>query len=67
MTRQMSKRDFEKKVSSKPDIGHWEGKYWCGCRIRNYRKWLGVKKYGQEDKRDPEGHEESGEEGNEPA
>lgn len=32
----------------KGENAHWEGKYFCGCRIRNFRQWLGIKKYGHE-------------------
>jgi len=41
-------RELSKKKLTKPrkDCGHWEGKYWCNCRTRNIRKWLGVKRYG---------------------
>ena len=38
--KQMSKKDFIKKKPHRED-GHWEGKFWCDCRIRNRRKWLG--------------------------
>lgn len=44
----LSKKDLHKKKSTKEE-GHWEGKYWCYCRTRNYRKWLGIKKYGAEE------------------
>lgn len=46
--KQLSKKDFAKS-KPQPDEGHWEGKYWCNCRIRNKRKWLGMKKYGKVD------------------
>lgn len=45
--KQLSKKDHSKKKPT-DDEGHWEGKYWCNCRIRNYRLWLGKKKYGSE-------------------
>lgn len=43
----------KKKLKIREDCGHWEGKYWCNCRIRNIRKWLGVKLYGREEEMDP--------------
>jgi hypothetical protein len=35
--------------SAKPkkDHGHWEGKYWCDCKVKNYRKWLAKKLWGK--------------------
>jgi len=42
----LSKKDHNKKKPNRKEEGHWEGKYWCNCRIRNYRSWLGNKKYG---------------------
>jgi len=47
--KQVTKKDLDKKKPFNRDLGHWEGKYWCNCRVRNYRKWLGVKKYGHEE------------------
>lgn len=41
----LSKRKFYKKKLGKETI-HWEGKYVCDCRVRNYRIWLGMKRYG---------------------
>lgn len=41
----LSKKDHAKKKPTR-DEGHWEGKYWCNCMIRNFRGWLGLKKYG---------------------
>ena len=43
--KQISKKSMFKKKGSK-DTGHWEGKYWCNCRERNYRSWLGKKRGG---------------------
>lgn len=36
----------KKKQTRTRDCGHWEGKYWCNCRERNIRRWLGIKFYG---------------------
>ena len=38
------KADMKRKPGS--DEGHWEGSYWCNCRMRNIRNWLSKKKYG---------------------
>lgn len=38
----------KKKLKKRKDCGHWEGKFWCNCRTRNIRKWLGYKKFGAE-------------------
>jgi len=43
--KQLSKKDHSKKKSN-TEQGHWEGKYWCNCKIKGYRIWLGLKKYG---------------------
>lgn len=43
------KKISKKKYLNSPktyEIGHWEGKYWCDCKTRNYRKWCYVKLYG---------------------
>ncbi len=45
----VSKIDYMKRKPERDD-GHWEGKYWCDCRLRNKRKWLGLKKYGPEER-----------------
>lgn len=45
---QLSKKDFHKKKPDYEEDGHSEGKYFCDCRVRNRRKWLGVKKYGKD-------------------
>lgn len=45
--KQITKKDHSKKKPNRKQEGHWEGKYWCSCRIRNYRLWLGLKKYGK--------------------
>ncbi len=42
---QLSKKDLSKKKGNK-EIGHLERRYWCDCKVKNYRKWLGVKKFG---------------------
>jgi len=42
-SKQLSKRDHSKKKPN-PDEGHFEGKFWCDCRTRNYRRWLGFKR-----------------------
>ena len=55
---QLSKKDHCKKKPNRTEEGHWEGKFWCNCRTRNYRTWLGVKKHGQADKKDRERDEE---------
>ncbi len=39
----ISKRAFNRKKPTS-ELGHFEGKYWCGCRIRGYRKWLAMKR-----------------------
>lgn len=41
----LSKKDHVKKKFAKSTI-HWEGKYLCDCKVRKYRLWLGLKKYG---------------------
>jgi len=46
--KQLPKKDLSKKKETK-DQGHWEGKFWCNYRIRNIRKWFGIKKYGHYD------------------
>lgn len=45
----LSKKKFIKKKGIVGVTIHAEGKYFCDCLTRNYRKWLGVKRYGQED------------------
>lgn len=45
---QITKRDLYKKKPRK-EIGHLEGKYWCNCKTRNYRRWLAIKKWGPHD------------------
>lgn len=42
--KQISKKSMFKKKGSK-ETGHWEGKYWCNCKERNYRYWLAKKRY----------------------
>lgn len=42
----LSKNDYLKKKPNKKETGHFEGKYWCDCRTKGYRLWLGIKKYG---------------------
>ena len=37
--RQMTKKDLRRKKPH-PEDGHWEGKYWCDCKVRNRRKLL---------------------------
>lgn len=32
-----------------PELGHWEGKYWCDCGTRGYRHFLGLKLFGSQD------------------
>jgi len=44
--KQLSKKDYLKKKANLKEASHWEGKYFCNCRTRNIRKWLGVKRYG---------------------
>ena len=44
----ISKKRFEKK--GPPSCGHWEGKFWCDCRTRGFRKWLGLKLFGKDGK-----------------
>lgn len=39
----MTKKDYIKKKASK-EASHWEGKYFCDCRTKGIRKWLGVKR-----------------------
>jgi hypothetical protein len=43
--KQISKKKLRQKKRSGEEA-HYEGKYFCDCRIRNYRKWLGKKLYG---------------------
>lgn len=40
----MTKKDFYKKRKKNKDACHWEGQFYCDCRVRNYRKWLGFKR-----------------------
>jgi hypothetical protein len=47
MVKQISKKEHNQKKPT-PDEGHPEGKFWCNCRIRNYRRWLGKKKFGNQ-------------------
>lgn len=42
----MTKKELMKKKRKK-DETHFEGKYFCDCRIRNIRKWLAFKRGGQ--------------------
>lgn len=45
-SKQLSKKKYSKK---KGRIGvdiHREGKSYCNCLTRNFRKWLGKKRYG---------------------
>lgn len=44
----LSKKDYDK-MKPRKDCGHWEGKYWCDCKTRGIRKWLGVKRYGHDE------------------
>ena len=46
----MSKKTFQKKRVRRKDSIHWEGDYFCDCRVRNLRKWLGVKLHGQSER-----------------
>lgn len=41
---QMTKIDHSKKKPNRSEEGHSEGKFWCNCRTRNYRRWLGKKR-----------------------
>lgn len=45
--KQISKKDLNKKKPGKEE-GHWEGKFWCNCRIRNIRRWLGLKRWNKD-------------------
>ena len=45
LIKQLSKRNYIKRKHDK-DQSHWEGDYFCDCRTRNIRKWLGFKRYG---------------------
>lgn len=40
---QSTKKEYHKKRKQ----GHWEGKYFCDCRTKNYRRWRGLKRYGK--------------------
>lgn len=44
--KQITKKEAAKKKPKK-DEGHYEGKWWCNCRMRNIRRWLGLKKWGK--------------------
>jgi hypothetical protein len=46
--KQITKKELTKKKPTKEE-GHWEGKWWCNCRIRNIRKWLALKKWSKSD------------------
>lgn len=37
------------KYLRKKPLAHPEGKFWCDCITKNYRKWLGIKYYGFND------------------
>lgn len=39
----ISKKDYIKKKACK-ECTHMEGKYFCDCRTRNIRSWLGCKR-----------------------
>lgn len=41
----ISKKKFEKKKLKNKDAVHWEGKHYCDCKVRNFRKWIGEKRY----------------------
>lgn len=44
---QLTKKIHISKKPNRKEEGHWEGKYWCNCRTRNYRIYLGFKRNGQ--------------------
>ena len=46
--KQLSKKDLVRKKGILGITIHLEGKCPCDCLTRNYRKWLGVKKYGHD-------------------
>jgi len=37
---------------AKGENAHFEGKYFCGCKTRKIRKWLGIKRYGKKENDD---------------
>jgi len=44
---QISKKKFYNTRFKNPrETVHFEGKYLCDCRVRNYRRWLWKKRYG---------------------
>lgn len=45
----LSKKAHYKKKPNRREEGHWEGDYWCNCKTKKYRLWLGVKRYGYKD------------------
>jgi hypothetical protein len=55
--KQLPKKKMQ--LKKREDCGHFEGKYWCDCRTRNIRKYLGIKRYGREEEMDSEGDQAS--------
>lgn len=49
MKNELSKKAYCKKKGRVGVDIHMEGKYVCDCLTRNFRKWLGVKKYGHDE------------------
>ena len=45
-----TKKELAKHVNwIKKGLVHSEGKHFCDCRTRNYRRWLGVKLHGSKE------------------
>lgn len=48
MARPLSKKAFARKKGGVGVTVHLEGCHVCNCLTRGFRKWLGVKRYGQD-------------------
>lgn len=55
----LSKKEYSKKMKCK--VCQMLKRKWCDCLLGNYRKWLGVKRYGCENTQDRERVEEDNE------
>jgi len=48
---QITKKD-NARANYHRETGHWEGKYWCNCLTRGWRKWR-AKKLGYQEEKSP--------------
>lgn len=54
MSAKVTKREYMSKGLGNKECGHWEGNFWCDCKVRGYRVWLGIKKFGHQEQCDDE-------------